>query len=145
MMYRARFSFKAAILSFGTALFLSGCGPSGEERGATDSGAPAPQVGAPLGTQQGPDSTGNQSNPLSSAAPPPAEPPVVPAWMATALDSPDVRVRLKALETWGQSAPTGSVDPLMLAMDDPDERVQARALELIAQDWARAQEAKPLP
>ena len=60
--------------------------------------------------------------------------------MATDLDSPDVRVRLRALETWGQSAPTGAVDPLILALEDEDERVQARALELIEQDWAQAAE-----
>ena len=68
-----------------------------------------------------------------------AEPLVVPAWMANDLDSPDVRVRLKALDRWGQQAPTGSVDPLILALEDEDKRVQARALELIEQDWVRAQ------
>ena len=70
---------------------------------------------------------------------PPAEPLVVPAWMATALKSPDVHVRLHALDRWVQHAPAGSVDPLLLAMEDEDERVQARALALIEQDWVRAQ------
>lgn len=84
------------------------------------------------------------SSPAPLAAPPrSAEPLVVPAWMAKDLDSSDVRVRLKALDRWGQQAPTGVVDPLILALEDKDERVQARALGLIEQDWARAQAAKP--
>ena len=67
---------------------------------------------------------------------------VVPAWMAKELDSPDVSVRLRALETWAQSAPVGAVDPLFLALEDKDERVQARANELIEQDWARVSEGE---
>jgi len=82
---------------------------------------------------------------VSAPSPNPVDSPdtlVVPAWMAKELDSPDVRVRLQALDRWGQQAPTGSVDPLILALEDKDERVQARALELIEQDWMRAQAAK---
>ena len=84
-----------------------------------------------------------------SAAPVPStksadspEPPVVPAWMAKELDSPDVATRIRALETWAQSAPPGAVDPLIAALDDNDERVQARAMELIDQDWARTADAE---
>lgn len=62
---------------------------------------------------------------------------VVPAWMAKELDSPDVGVRIRALETWAQSAPPGSIDPLILAYEDKDERVRARAMELIEKDLAR--------
>jgi hypothetical protein len=62
---------------------------------------------------------------------------VVPAWMAKELDSPDAGIRIRALETWAQSAPPGSIDPLVLAYEDKDERVRARAMELIEQDWAR--------
>jgi HEAT repeat protein len=46
------------------------------------------------------------------------------------------------LDLWGQQAPTGAVDPLLLALEDEDERVQARALALIEQDWVRAQAAE---
>ena len=67
---------------------------------------------------------------------------VVPAWMAKELDSPDAGVRIRALETWAQSAPPGAVDPLIVALDDHDERVQARAMELIDQDWARMADAE---
>ncbi|MEK6761876.1 MAG: HEAT repeat domain-containing protein [Nitrospirota bacterium] len=62
---------------------------------------------------------------------------VVPAWIAKELDSPDVNIRLRALETWAQSASPGSVDPLILASEDKDERVRSRAMELIEQDQAR--------
>ena len=68
---------------------------------------------------------------------------VVPAWMAKELDSPDAGVRIRALETWVQSAPPGAIDPLILAYEDKDERVRARAMELIEQDWARAADAEP--
>ena len=67
---------------------------------------------------------------------------VVPAWMAKELNSRDVGVRLRALETWVQSAPPGAVDPLILAYNDKDERVRARAMELIEEDWAREPEAE---
>jgi HEAT repeat protein len=63
--------------------------------------------------------------------------------MAKDLASPDdTQVRLQAVETWGQSAPTGAVDPLIQALKDHDAQVQARALELIVQDWAREQAAR---
>jgi hypothetical protein len=69
----------------------------------------------------------------------PDEPLVVPAWIAKDLASPDVPVRLQALDRWVRQGEIGSVDPLMLALTDSDERVQARALTLIEEDWARAQ------
>lgn len=72
----------------------------------------------------------------------PAEQLVVPDWMAKDLASPDVRVRLKALETWAQQGRPGSVDPLMLALNDADERVRTRALQLIEQDWMAEQAAQ---
>jgi len=62
---------------------------------------------------------------------------VVPEWMVHKLNSPKVRVRLQALETWARSAPPGAIDPLILAFEDQDERVRARAQQLIEQDWAR--------
>jgi hypothetical protein len=67
---------------------------------------------------------------------------VVPAWMAKELDSPDVGTRLRALDTWVQSAPPGAVAPLILAYEDKDKRVQARAMELIEQDWTRTADAE---
>jgi hypothetical protein len=79
-----------------------------------------------------------------SAAPVPSTQPadsvdalVVPAWIAKELDSPDAGVRIRALDMWAQSAPPGSIDPLILAYEDKDERVRARAMELIEKDLAR--------
>jgi hypothetical protein len=71
----------------------------------------------------------------------PVEGLVVPEWMVQKLNSPKVRVRLQALETWAQSAPPGAVDPFILAFEDKDERVRARAQQLLEQDWARKAEA----
>jgi hypothetical protein len=79
---------------------------------------------------------------LSSEPGHPVDGLVVPEWMAQKLNSPNVRVRLRALETWAQSAPPGAVDPLILAFEDKDERVRARAQQLIEQDWARKAEAE---
>ena len=67
---------------------------------------------------------------------------VVPTWITKDLDSPDVGTRIRALETWAQSAPPGAVDPLILALENTDERVRARAMELIEQDWARTADAE---
>ncbi len=79
---------------------------------------------------------------LSSEPAHPVDGLVVPEWMAQKLNSPNVRVRLRALDTWAQSAPPGAVDPLILAFEDKDERVRARAQQLIEQDWARKAEAE---
>ncbi|MEI8016397.1 MAG: hypothetical protein WCH20_16365 [Nitrospira sp.] len=78
---------------------------------------------------------------LSSEPGHPVDGLVVPEWMAQKLNSPKVRVRLQALETWVQSAPRGAIDPLILAFEDKDERVRARAQQLLEQEWARQAEA----
>ena len=65
---------------------------------------------------------------------------VVPTWLANDLASFDVQVKLQALDRWVQSAPVGSVDPLVLALEDQDEAVQSRALALLEEDWRQAQE-----
>lgn len=66
---------------------------------------------------------------------------VIPEWIAKDLNSPDVDTRLRALETWAKTTPTGSIDPLSLANGNDDARTLARALELIEQDLARTAEA----
>ena len=78
----------------------------------------------------------------SPKSPDPANTLIVPTWMAKELDSPDVGVRLRALETWVQSAPPEAIDPLILAYEDKDERVRARAMELIEQGWAQEADAE---
>ena len=59
------------------------------------------------------------------------------------LKVPDVQGRLNALDAWGQYAPQGSVDALLLALEDENEQIQERALELIEQDWLLGQAANP--
>jgi hypothetical protein len=56
--------------------------------------------------------------------------------------SSDIHVKLQALDCWAQTAPIGSVDPLLLALDDEDKTVQATALSLLEQDWRRTQEGE---
>jgi hypothetical protein len=128
----------------------SGCGPA--PPGDPANGDSHAALAGPSPSQQAPVSASTPTIPAASPVPltlglmpadhstaQPEEPLVVPVWIATALNSPDVHVRLQALDRWGQQAPTGSVDPLVLALEDEDERVQARALALIEQDWVRGQ------
>ena len=103
---------------------------SGNEVGAVSGKGPVPGGASPQAVSV-----------LSSEPGHPVEGLVVPEWMAQKLNSPKVRVRLQALDTWAQSAPPGDVDPLILAFEDKDPRVRARAQQLIEQDWARKAEA----
>jgi hypothetical protein len=111
---------------------LAGCGPAPSDNasGLTSTAGASDFSAAHASSETG-------SNQTTSAAPL-----VVPAWMAKDLVSPEVSVRLRALDRWAQQAPTGAVDPLIQALEDHDAQVQARALELIVQDWARAQAAR---
>lgn len=122
-------------LSPGNAPFTPAASPvslaSGNETGAVSGRGTVPGGGSP------------RAVPVPSSEPArPDDTLGVPAWMGKELDSPDARVRLRALETWVQSAPPGAVDPLILALEDKDERVRARAIELIEQAWARMPEAE---
>jgi hypothetical protein len=116
----------------------------------SDPAAPAARP-VPLATDNGNGSASGRRAPETYSSPAalipstkptdPMDSLVVPTWIAKELNSPDVGTRLRALETWIQSAPPGAIDPLILAYEDKDERVRARAMELIEQDWARAAEA----
>ena len=61
---------------------------------------------------------------------------ILPEWIATALKSPDVRVRLLALDRWAQQGPTAPLDPLVVALDDKDDKVREKAMAIIEQHWA---------
>jgi hypothetical protein len=127
---------------------LSEQGPSSRNDPFTPTASPVPLAmvngtGAPAGTETVP--RGDSLHAVSVPSSEPAHPVdglVVPEWMAQKLNSPNVRVRLRALETWAQSAPLGAIDPLILAFEDKDERVRARAQQLIEQDWERKAEAE---
>lgn len=60
----------------------------------------------------------------------------LPAGLADALNSPDPRERIRALETWAQH-PGDTLDPVTYALVDPDESVRARAQELLEAVLAR--------
>jgi HEAT repeat protein len=60
----------------------------------------------------------------------------LPTRLAEALNSPDPRVRIRALETWAQH-PGDKLDPVTYALVDPDESVRTRAQELLEAVLAR--------
>lgn len=68
---------------------------------------------------------------------------MLPQWIAQALSSPEVLVRLRALDRWAQQGPEATLDPLIVALDDKDDDVRAKAMALIERQWAVAQEAEP--
>ena len=121
---------------------LAACGPASSDHAAhiepqaSVAAQEARGAGRAVGSSEVLVPLASSHAPLAAPARP-AAPLSVPAWMAPAQESPDVQVRLRALETWAQQPRTGSVDPLLLALDDPDERVRATALALLDDDWAR--------
>lgn len=143
---------------------LSGCGP------ATSDHAQNPQSHASLGEPSESQSISqytpaprngpftSAASPVSLAAPPssnqapsaaqkePAPLPdhlVLPAWIAQALDAPEVSVRLQALDMWAQQGAQASLDPLVVALDDEDDDVRTKAMSIIEQQWAIEQESEP--
>ena len=68
---------------------------------------------------------------------------VLPQWIAQALASPEVPVRLRALDLWAQQGPEASLDPLVVALEDQDEDVRTKAMTLIERQWAVVPEAVP--
>lgn len=67
---------------------------------------------------------------------------VLPIWIAQALASPEVPVRLRALDLWAQQGPEAPLDPLVVALDDADDDVRTKAMAIIERHWAVAQEAE---
>ena len=142
---------------------LSGCGPPtpGDSSKTTASSA------AVAGPSNAPDSATAGSSPTQIAATGPSESPprpsqqaeprpdvpqesaplpeqlVLPEWIAKALDSPDIRVRLQALDRWAQQGPTAPIDPLLVALEDKDDDVREKALAMLEQQWAVEQARKP--
>ena len=122
---------------------LSKQGPSPNNDAFTSAASPTPLAslngtGSTSGTGTVPGGDNPHAVPVLSSEPEHSvDGLVVPEWMAQRLNSPKVRVRLQALETWAQSAPPGAIDPLILAFEDKDERVRVRAQQLIEQEWAR--------
>jgi hypothetical protein len=138
----------SALLTLALLAALSGCGPAPSDQAANLESRASAASDNGTGTARGLSPFPSATVPFPGAEPVPlsAQPRaprlVIPDWIANDLASPDAQVRLKAVEIWGQSAPSGAVDPLIQALEDQDEQVQARALELIVQDWASAQAAR---
>lgn len=55
------------------------------------------------------------------------------------LDSPDVHVRLRALDRLEKQGVAGRLDPLIVALEDDDEDVRARATAIIERYWKAEQ------
>jgi HEAT repeat protein len=64
----------------------------------------------------------------------------IPDSIAKDLESPDARVRLRALNHWGAPETQASLDPVFEALEDEDEAVRAKAAAIVEQYWAIEQE-----
>ncbi len=117
----------------------SGAGPSELPTLAPKNPSPPPApLAAPLTTNHVSPSAAQKAEPA-----PLPEQLVLPQWIVQALASPEVPVRLRALDLWAQQGPEAPLDPLVVALDDKDETVRAKAMAMIERHWAVEQEAEP--
>lgn len=65
---------------------------------------------------------------------------VMPDPIAKDLDSPDVQMRLQALDRLAKQGITVPLDPLFAALEDENEDVRTRATEIIEWHWTAEQE-----
>ncbi len=125
---------------------LSGCRPAPSDHAPNSESSSS--LGAPSEWQPDSQHSPSVSNkpftpaafPASNYSPAPAaqEEPAplpeyldLPSWIAQALDSPEVSVRLQALDTWAQQEDQAPLAPLVVALDDDD--VRTKAMEIIEQ------------
>lgn len=143
---------------------VSGCGPavsdqaSNQEPRASLSAQPESQpvlqhtpslrIGpsTPVASPMAPAALAAANHKPASAAqeepPPLPEHLVMPAWIAQALETPDVSVRLLALDVWAQQGVEAPLDPLVVALDDEDDVVRTKAMMIIERNWTIEQEAE---
>ena len=153
-----------ALLALALLAALSGCGPapsdqapSRESRASVARPSESPPV-----SQSSPSVHNDPVTPVASPAPLAAplasnpapapdqqdEPAPLPKqlvllqWIAQALDAPEVPVRLRVLDLWGQQGPEAPLDPLVVALDDADDDVRTKAMAIIERHWAVAQEVE---
>lgn len=133
---------------------LWGCGPAASER--TTNQAPRANVSMwsqPQPTVQPaplPISVVLYVPPASNLAPAPTaqeEPPqpeqlIMPAWIAQALEDPDVSVRLLALDKLAKQGSQAPLEPLIVALDDEDDDVRTKAMAIIEQNWEAEQQGE---
>lgn len=134
--------------------WLSGCGPAGpedtanpESHASLNKAPEPPPVSRPNqnSTSVAPPAPSVQNQTLASVGKeePPPEELVLPTWIAQALVTPDVSVRLRALDMWAQQGTQAPLDPLIVALDDKDEDVRMKAMTILEENWAAEQEADP--
>lgn len=66
--------------------------------------------------------------------------PGIPTAIAKDLDSPDARLRLRALDHWETKGAKAPLDPVFEALEDEDDAVRAKATAIIEQRWAADEE-----
>lgn len=145
----------AWLLSLILLVELSGCGPAPTvdepsqephaRSGAPSKSQPVSQLtrtASPVALAAAPVSN---YSPAAEAKQDPALPPdhlVLPAWIAQALDAPEVSVRLRALDLWAQQGAQAPLDPLIVALDDENDDVRSKAMAIIEWQWAVEQESE---
>jgi len=111
--------------------------PSVRNGPVSQAASPVPLATTPLASNHASPSAAQQD--VSALLP---EQLVLPQWIAQALASPEVPVRLRALDLWAQQGTEAPLDPLVVALDDADDAVRMKAMALIERQWAVAQEAE---
>lgn len=141
---------------------LAGCGPASSDntsnvvgpvvRGTGQGGKTVitpissgnePGVASAKGTSPGGDNIGQGDKLAKSAGMPNGETdgrdklpvPGIPEAIAKALDSPDARTRLQALDHWEKKGTKAPLDPLFEALEDENDAVRAKATAIIEQQW----------
>ncbi len=125
---------------------LSGCGPaqSDPEQNIASRSSQMAQPESPATSPRIPSSLNNHATMAATDdSSPLPDKLVLPIWMAQALDTPDVSVRLRALDKWATLGADASIDPLVVALDDDNDDVRKKAMELIEQHWAVEPQATP--
>ncbi len=64
----------------------------------------------------------------------------IPQTITNDLNSPDARVRYRALDHWQDKDSKAPLDPVFEAMEDGDEGVREKATTIVEQRWAEEQE-----
>jgi hypothetical protein len=68
--------------------------------------------------------------------------PGIPESIAKDINSPDARVRLRALDHWEKKGSKAPLLPLFDALEDEDDVVRAKATEIIERQWAIEREGE---
>ena len=136
----------ALLLSLMLFAGLSACGPASSDN-APNLGPRASIAGPPpaspaqgdsqLSKPAGTPAAGAPNSKTDSRDTVPA--PVISDPLAKELDSPDVHVRLRALDRVAKQGTITSLDPLIKALEDENEDVRTRATAILEQHWATEQ------